>query len=145
VTRLVLIRRALRDRAGVTIIEFAILLPFFLILIFGIIEFAQVVFFQAALQHAVTNAARCYSEFAAPNALGSGNTPPDCSTIANVQAIAVQQAYGLNIPSATFTPAAPANGYNCVSARYVFNLTIPLMPPFPIPLTATSCYPVAPP
>ena len=137
--------RIMRDRAGVTIIEFAILLPFFLILIFGIFEFAQVVFFQVALQHAVTNAARCYSEFAAPNALGSGNTPPDCSTTANVQTVAVQQAYGLNIPSGTFTPAASGNGYNCVNARYVFSFSIPLMSNFAIPLTATSCYPVAPP
>ena len=132
------------DCAGVNAIEFAILLPFFLILIFGIIEFAQVVFFQVALQHAVTNAARCYSEFATPNSLGAANTPPDCSTTGNVQTVAVQQAYGLSIPANTFTPAPPTNGFNCVNARYVFSFSIPLMPPFVIPLTAESCYPVAP-
>ena len=140
-----LLRRCAGERDGVTIVEFAILLPFFLILIFGIIEFAQVVFFQAALQHAVTNAARCYSEFAAANSLGPTNAPPDCGTTANVQTVAVQQAYGLNIPAATFTAAPPAGGFNCVNADYVFSFTIPLMPPFSIPLTAASCYPVAPP
>jgi len=138
-------RRWAGSRDGVTIIEFAILLPFFLILIFGIIEFAQVMFFQAALQHAVTNAARCYSEFAAANALGATNTPPDCSTAASVETVAVQQAYGLSIPIATFTAAPPANGFNCVNARYVFSFSLPLMPKFTIPLTAASCYPVAPP
>lgn len=139
------IRRWTGASDGVTIVEFAILLPFFLILIFGIIEFAQVVFFQVALQHAVTNAARCYSEFAAANALGPANAPPDCSTTANVQAVAVQQAFGLNIPAATFTAAAPNGGFNCVTANYVFSFSLPLMPKFTIPLTAQSCYPVAPP
>lgn len=139
------VRRWAGDRDGVTIIEFAILLPFFLILIFGIIEFAQVVFFQVALQHAVTNAARCYSEFAAANSLGPTNTPPDCSTPLNVEAVAVQQAYGLNIPIQYFTAAPTANGFNCVNANYVFSFSIPLMPKFTIPLTAVSCYPIAPP
>jgi Flp pilus assembly protein TadG len=134
-----------RDRSGVTVVEFAILLPFFLILIFGIIEFAQVVFFQAALQHAVTGAARCASEFPAANALGATNTPPDCSSPGNIVTVAVQQAYGLNIPASSFTPALNSGGYNCVNALYIFSFNLPLVKAFAIPLTATSCYPVAPP
>lgn len=135
--------RFLRDRSGVTIVEFAILLPFFLVLIFGIIEFGQLMFFQAALQHAVTNAARCYSEFATANALGATNTPPDCSTTANVQTVAQQQAFGLNLPAGTFTATPSASG-NCVAANYPFKLAIPFLSRTVV-LTAQSCYPVPPP
>jgi Flp pilus assembly protein TadG len=134
--------RLLRDRSGVTIVEFAILLPFFLVLIFGIIEFAQVVFFQVALQHAVTGAARCYSEFAQQNALGANNTPPDCSTTGNVQTVAQQQAFGLSLAANVFT-AAPSGTSNCVSASYTFQLLIPFVSRS-IVLTAQSCYPAAP-
>ncbi len=134
--------RFLQDRSGVTIVEFAILLPFFLTLIFGVVEFSQVVFFQVALQHAVTGAARCYSEFAQQNALGSSNTPPDCSTTANVQTVAQQQAFGLNFAASVFTPT-PSTASNCVSASYSFQLLIPFVSRS-IVLTAQSCYPVAP-
>lgn len=135
-------KRFIEDRSGVTIVEFAILLPFFLVLLFGIIEFAQVMFFQAALQHAVTHAARCFSEFSAANSLGSSNTPPDCSTTDRVKTVAQQQAYGLNFPASVFSPTTSTTS-NCVSANYTFNLAIPFISR-QIVLTAQSCYPVAP-
>jgi len=136
--------RRRREQSGVTVIEFAILLPFFVVLIFGLIEFAQVVFLQAVLQHAVTAAARCASEFAQTNALGAGATPPDCSSIGNIKLVAVQGAYGLSVPQSAFTPALASNGFNCVSANYPFSFGVPFMPRFNIPLTANSCYPAAP-
>jgi Flp pilus assembly protein TadG len=135
--------RLVADRSGVTIVEFAILLPLFLILIFGIVQFAQVIFFQVALQHAVTGAARCASEFAGANALGAGNTPPDCSTSDRVKTMAQQQAFGLAVPAGTFTPSTSATS-TCVGASYSFALAIPLISRT-IALTAQSCYPVAPP
>jgi Flp pilus assembly protein TadG len=136
--------RSARDRSGVTAVEFAMLLPLFMTLLFGIIEFAQVVFFQAALQHAVTAAARCASEFAQSNALGSNNTPPDCSSSGNIQLVAQQGAFGLNIPEGDFTPVLASNGYNCVNASFTFNLGVPFLPRFSLPLTASSCYPAGP-
>ena len=129
---------------GMAAIEFALLLPLFLILVFGIIEFGQVLFFQAALQHAVTNAARCASEFSSTNALGSTNAPPDCSSSANIVTVAVQQAYGLKIPSNTFSTTLASNGYNCVYADYPFSFYIPLMPKFALAITANSCFPAPP-
>lgn len=135
------LRLLARDRRGVTMVEFAMLLPFFVILLFGIIQFAQVLFFQAALQHAVTAASRCATLFNTADALGASSTPPDCSTGANIVILAAQQAYGLNIPTSTFTATAPA-GYNCVAASYAFNFGVPFMPKFNLSLTANSCYPV---
>jgi Flp pilus assembly protein TadG len=133
-----------RDRSGVTIVEFAILLPFFLTLLFGIIQFAQVLFFQAALQHAVTSAARCSSQFAAAGSLGAANAPPDCSTSDHIIAVAVQQAYGLRIPSTTFTASLNSGGFNCIAARFPYTVGVPFLPRVTLTLTANSCYPVAP-
>jgi len=121
-------------RGGVTAIEFALLLPFFVILLFGLIGFGQVLFFQAALQHAVIEAARCSTISAA-----AGGTP-DCSSAGNISTYATTQAYGLNIAASTFATSNPT-GFHCVNASYPFNFPIPFMPAFRLTLTAKSCYP----
>jgi Flp pilus assembly protein TadG len=131
---------------GVALVEFALLLPLFVVLMVGILEFAQVLFMQVALQHAVTFASRCASEFATADSLGSTNTPTDCSSSANIATYASQQAFGVSIPSSTFTVSTPANQYsptqifNCVYASYPEHFTIPFMPAIAITLTANSCY-----
>src|SRR5829696_5694980 len=48
-----------RERGGATAVEMAFLLPVFLLFVFGIIEFARVVWTQTALQFASETAARC--------------------------------------------------------------------------------------
>jgi Flp pilus assembly protein TadG len=137
-----------RDRDGVTMIEFALLLPFFLILLFGIIQFAQAIFVLVALQHAVSLSARCASLFYQANSLGAQNTPPDCSSTANIQNFAVQQAYGLSVAAGTFTPStapsSPPAQFSCVAASYNFALGIPLIPNYTIVLKANSCCPINP-
>ncbi|HZT51383.1 MAG TPA: TadE/TadG family type IV pilus assembly protein [Stellaceae bacterium] len=122
------------DRRGVTAVEFALLLPFFVILLFGIIEFGQALFLQAALQHAVTEAARCATISGAP-----GSTP-DCSSADKVATYAASEAYGLAVASGVFSTSAPA-GFNCVAASYPFTLSIPLLPALAVTLSAKSCYP----
>lgn len=122
-------------RRGVTAVEFALLLPFFVTLLFGIIQFGQVLFFQAALQHAVIEAARCASIYS------SAGSSPNCSTPANVESYAATQAYGFNVGSSAFAATSPT-GYHCVTASYPYNFSIPFMTAFHLTLTANSCYPV---
>jgi len=124
-----------RCRRGVTALEFALLLPFFVTLLFGIIQFGQVLFFQAALQHAVIEAARCASVYA------SAGSSPDCSTPTNVATYAATQAYGFNVGSGAFSATSPT-GYHCVTASYPYNFSIPFMNAFHLTLTANACYPV---
>jgi Flp pilus assembly protein TadG len=124
------------SESGVTIVEFAILLPFFVTLLFGIIEFGQALFFQTALQHAVTLAARCATVYSSTNTVNS-----TCGTNSGIQTYAVTQAYGLNIAATRFTPTS-STSQNCVSAAFPFNFSIPFMPNvFALNLTAQSCYP----
>ncbi|HUK59483.1 MAG TPA: TadE/TadG family type IV pilus assembly protein [Stellaceae bacterium] len=146
--------RLARERRGVTAVEFALLLPFFVILLFGLFQSGQALFIQFALQHAVVGAARCASNFSTANSLGASNTPVDCSTTANTQTEATEQAFGLALASSVFTvclnqASCPGvgsgsyTGYNCVSAAYPFQFGVPFLPLTTLHLTAASCYPVA--
>ena len=141
-----------RDKKGVTAMEFALLLPFFIILLFGIIQFAQALFIQFALQHAVTAAARCASNFSTAGSMGG--TPGDCSTVANTQTVATQQAFGISVGTSTFTAclntasctclsSGTCTGYNCVTAAVPFQVGVVGLNLTTLHLTAASCYPVA--
>ncbi len=126
---------ARRSKDGVTAIEFALLLPFFVLLLMGIIDFGEALFFQLALQHAVTEAARC-----ATVSSQSGGIP-DCSTATNIETYAASQAYGLRLTASAFSASMPS-GFHCVEASYPYSFTLPFGPAFALTLTASSCYPV---
>jgi Flp pilus assembly protein TadG len=57
----VLLRRLLRARAGVTVIEFALVAPVFLMLLLGIFDIGQMAYGKAVLNGAVEQAARSSS------------------------------------------------------------------------------------
>ena len=124
------IGRLWSDKRGATALEFAILLPMFMALMFGIIQLGQAFWTQTALQHAVEMAARC----ATINATTCGST-------AATQSYAATQAYGLTFPAGTFTATAAACG-NQVSASYNFSAEMAAWFPAAITLTARSCYPI---
>lgn len=50
--------RFLRCNSGVTAVEFALISPIFLLLIFGIVEFSLIMFTSAVMESATTNSAR---------------------------------------------------------------------------------------
>ena len=121
-------RTVARDRSGTSLIEFAVLLPMFLTLVFGMIDVGRLFWAQTALQHAVEMAARC----ATINAT-------TCGTAANVKTYATTQAYGLTFPTSTFTVTAPTCG-NQVTASYAFSFSS-FLPVSTMTLAAKSCYP----
>lgn len=117
-----------RDKGGASAIEFAILLPVFLPMIFAIIQFGEAFWTQTALQHAVEMAARC----------ATINTT-NCGSASQTQSYAATQAYGLTFPTGTFTATIASCG-NQVSANYNFPFITGWFPAT-IGLTASSCYP----
>lgn len=128
--------RRLTDRAGGAAVEFAILLPVFVLIIFGVIELALMEWTHAALQHATEMAARC----AAVNTV-------TCNNAANIEAYAATQAYGLTLKSSTCSGAncftySNANCKNQVSVTspgYAFNFTVPLYGKVTVNINASSC------
>jgi Flp pilus assembly protein TadG len=139
--------RLVRDRSGVTAIEFAMLLPFFVTLLFGIVQFGQALFLQMALQHAVTAAARCASNFASSV----------CTNASTTAQVAAQAALGITISTSVFNACLAqstcaynntssvmpsTSSYNCVTAGYPFQIGVPFLYLQTLVLTAASCYPV---
>ncbi len=125
------LRRLWSDRSGASALEFGILLPVFVPLVFGIIQFGQMFWTQTALQHAVEMAARCASI-----------NSTTCGSPSLTQTYAATQAYGLTFPTGTFVATVPACG-NQVNAAYTFPFVVAAwFPAATINLSARSCYPI---
>jgi len=119
--------RLLAARSGNTAVEFAIILPVFLSVFVGIMEFGRMMWTKNALNYAVEEAARC----AAINATL-------CGTQALVQSYSVSHS-GYTFASADFTLSTPSCGTQ-VSATHAFDFIIPLWN-LSVSLEATYCYP----
>jgi Flp pilus assembly protein TadG len=116
---------------GTAAIEYALVLPLLLVLIFGIIDTGRVIWTKTTLARAVEAAARC----------GAINTNK-CLTDAQIKTNAVAEAWGLSINASAFTITRPACGVR-VQATYAFTFTIPLGSSLgTIALNQTACYPL---
>jgi Flp pilus assembly protein TadG len=116
------------DNRGASALEFALTAPVFFLFIFGIIEFGLLFWTQLGLQHGAELAARCASVYSLLR--------PNSNAITSY---AAQQAFGLSLPSQTFTYSTPACG-NQVSASYAFQFP-EVLNLSPLTLTAQACFP----
>jgi Flp pilus assembly protein TadG len=124
------LRRLWTDRSGASALEFGLLLPVFIPVMFGIVQVGQAFWTQTALQHAVEMAARCAT-------INSAN----CGSTSLTQTYAATQAYGLTFPAGTFVATTAACG-NQVTATYSFPVTVAAWFAPSINLSARSCYPI---
>ncbi len=99
-----------RDTRGGPVVEFALTLPLFLVLLLGVVQAALILWAQLGIQHGAAMAARCASV-----------DTTQCGSADDVQAFAAAQAYGLSIPATAFSFSAAACG-NQVSANYSYSL-----------------------
>jgi Flp pilus assembly protein TadG len=130
-------RRRWRDRSRAqALVEFALVVPFFLLLVFGIIEAGRFIFYYETLSNSTREGAR-YAIVNGANTIGCPSGPPapgssacDASG-ANVVARVRQSAIGL--PNAiTVTPIwTPDNGRGStvnVAAQMTYRVLVPLVP-----------------
>lgn len=117
-----------QDERGASALEFALTAPVFFLFIFGIIEVGLLFWTQLGLQHGAEMAARCASV--------NSTLCPSSSAITNY---AAQQAFGLTLPTGTFTYSALACG-NQVNANYSFEFP-QIINLSPVTLTAKACFP----
>lgn len=125
------------DERGAYAVEFALVAPLLIGLLFGIFEFGRALWTQGILDYAVEQASRC----------ASINTAT-CGTTVQIQNYAASQTAPLNLQPSVFTPIV-AGGCNKVSASYKFSFvgTMPLVNetalfPTSVTLTSSSCYPI---
>lgn len=127
--------RLCRCDAGTTIIETAMLLPLFLLMFLGIVEFGRAMWMETTLQDAVEAAARC-----------AVVTPSTCDNAADTQSYAVTQVSGFTVASSAFTATLSTTCGTGVSGSQVsvslpFSFVVPNLLPWSITLTAQSCHP----
>jgi Flp pilus assembly protein TadG len=116
------------DNRGASALEFALTAPAFFLFMFGIIEFGLLLWTQIGLQHGAELAARCASV-----------NPTLCPGSSAITGYAAQQAFGLSLPSQTFSYSTPACG-NQVNATYAFQFP-QILNLSPLTLTAQACFP----
>ena len=148
------------DTGGDTLVEFSVTFPFFLLLTFGLLQAAMLLYTQSGLQHGVEVAARCASVNYAANQIGLNQScftdpvsgVPTPSTVVGspstyVPTYAAQNSWGINPSSATFNVtggSATTNtcgttpGYQ-VTASYRYTIMSYL---FNVTLGAQSCFPI---
>jgi Flp pilus assembly protein TadG len=121
-------RSALANQAGSALVQFALVLPAFVMLIFGVIEVGRGLWLQNALHYATQQAARCASVIASV-----------CADNSSVGSYAASVS-GANIPASAFSLDITQSCGNLVSASYAISLHIPYKP-MSWTLTAKSCFP----
>jgi Flp pilus assembly protein TadG len=120
-----------KDRRGTSAVEFALTLPLFLLLLFGVWQIGYGMWAQFALQHGAERAARCMAV--------DQNT---CGDSTSTQTYAASQSYGLNPSPSTFVVSKPTCG-NQVSADYTVSPAVANIGGYSIPaltLHAQACY-----
>jgi hypothetical protein len=126
------------DTRGSAIVEFAIALPVFVLMIFSFIQVGLALWTQIGLQHGVEMAARCAT--IQPVVNGS----PTCNNASSIQNFAAQHSFGLRHPPPTFTWSLQTCG-NEVTASVAFALPILHLISYKVgsvTLHAQSCYPI---
>jgi Flp pilus assembly protein TadG len=112
--------------SGTTAVEFAMVLPAFVMFLLGIISASGVVWTAASLHYAVEGAARCYSVNATT-----------CSDATTTQSYAQTIYHGMSSP--TFTASTPSCGHQVnASLSLVLNAGIAS---WTVPLSAQACFP----
>jgi Flp pilus assembly protein TadG len=131
------------------LVEFALVAPVFLALLFGTLEFGRALWTQQALQQTAIAGARCM-------ALPQTNcaTPPTYNysptmTTTYIQTIASQ--WGVSLPSGSITQnpgSSPNNcgtsGFSAVTLTFTFQSVVPYLTNIPTGgtlLSATACFP----
>lgn len=122
--------RLLVCESGSSAVELGIILSVFLSMLFGIINFAMVLWTLDSLHYAAETAARCAS-------IASAN----CTSASAIQTYAFDQYAGQSLGGTNpFSYSATGCGHT-VTASYTYSLVIPLIGSYSLPLSATACSP----
>jgi len=155
------------DTRGATLVEFSVTFPFFLLLMFGLVQAGLLLYTQNGLQHGVEVATRCASVNYSANQLGLSTScfsvdgaavapstvcggSPGCNAVTAtpyIQKYAAQRSFGLvpDFSSFTVTQTLPTGGSCPTNIGYVVTASAPynlINYIFSVTLTATSQFPI---
>lgn len=121
------VRLFLRSRAGSTAVEFAMILPVFIAVIFGIIEFGRMIWTRNTMEHAVEVAARW----------GAINTT---KTDAEIEAYAATQLIVVAPATVVFNSTSSSSSVSLTATHDFTSLAVAFGIPS-VTLTATAQFP----
>lgn len=124
-----ILRRLGRSERGSSAVEFALVAPALVTMLFGVFEFGRAIWTQGLLDYAVEQASRCASI-----------NSTSCGSNSAIATFASQQTTPLNLPASIFTATTIACGHS-VTASYAFQFVASALLPFNITLTSQSCFP----
>jgi Flp pilus assembly protein TadG len=135
---------------GATAVEFALVLPMFLALVFGSIEFGRLLWIKEALQETAIAGARCVAiaqGTTQDSPCASGGSYSATETNSYIQTVA--SGWGLSVPTSGISLNAAAScggtsGFSQVTLTSTFTSVVPKLVQLAaggISLTATACYP----
>ncbi len=140
-------RLSSRRHPGQAVVEFALVAPWFFLLLFGIIEAGRFVFYYEVLNNATREGAR-YAIVNGANTIGCSSGPAAPGTTscdptgANVVAAVRTAAIAMSPGAVSVTPTwDPDNGRGSVvtvTASYTYSSIIPIVPLPPITVQAES-------
>jgi len=116
------------DQRGSAAVEFAIVAPILLTIIYGIIEVGVYLFAQESLQRSVEVAARC-----------AAIQRNDCLDDEAIKLLASESAFGLSIDKSAYSVTSESCGVR-VSASYDFDIAAVLAESMETKITASSCF-----
>jgi hypothetical protein len=138
-----------RAKDGATLVEFAIVAPVFLALLFGTVEFGRALWTQQALQQTAIAGARC---MALPQSACAVGTPPVYSltnAMTYIQAVANQWGVSLSPGNILLYPSTACGssgvgGFSSVLLSFTFQSVVAGLVEISssgIPLSAAACFP----
>ena len=115
------------DARGSTAVEMAMLLPVFVILLFGVINVSQMAGALSGMHYAVEEGARCFAV-----------NKTVCGSVTTTRGFTTSRYHG-PAPAPTFAVTTAGCGHT-VTATATFNLELAITR-LNVPLSATACYP----
>ena len=128
------LQRFARDRCGVVAVEFALIIPVFLLMTYGFMELGRALFIQNSLGHAVYEAQRYAIVHGA-----TSSSPADADVIEDVilEKAGVLDGSLLTV-DVTFTPDNAAGSVVTIVATYAFDYMTALVPLDAFDMVSTS-------
>lgn len=136
-------RRLRSDRSGTTSIEAAVVLPLCLLIVFGTMEFANMMWTQNTLSYAVMRAARCAAIKSGTNGAcnGSAATTKYAASLAQVDGV-TSAAFSTVSGGKTKCLTGSETSAQQVTVTYTYKPLLGHLVPLPtMTLTAMACYP----
>ena len=145
--KLFVLRTSGRAQHGAILVEFALVAPIFLMLLFGIIELGRALWTQHALHQTAIAGARCMALPQSACASAVSYIYDATKTMTYIQQVANQ--WGLLLSHSDIIQNNAANcgglsGFSEVSVAIIFRSVVPQLLKLPsggLPLTATACFP----